>query len=82
MSDADLEEEMEDLLEDADANTNMANLLQSLNADSTRMERVSFRAPGKLLARLDLLIEQGEFVNRSTALRAATRQLVEEAEDE
>jgi metal-responsive CopG/Arc/MetJ family transcriptional regulator len=44
--------------------------------NETDMQRVTFRAEETLIDDLDQLVEDGEFPNRSAALRAAARQVV------
>jgi len=47
-----------------------------ITKNETDMQRVTFRADEALVDDLDQLVEDGEFPNRSAALRAAARQVV------
>ncbi|AEN06685.1 ribbon-helix-helix domain-containing protein [Halolamina sp.] len=42
------------------------------------MERVTLRIPKQQIDRVEQLVERGEYPNRSEAIRAAVRQLVDD----
>ncbi len=42
------------------------------------METVTAKLPGRLASELDLLVKQGWFANRSDAVRAAVRDMVDQ----
>jgi Arc/MetJ-type ribon-helix-helix transcriptional regulator len=44
-------------------------------------ERVTFRLPESQLEALEALAEQGEYPNRSEAIRCAVRQLLEDGDE-
>ena len=43
-----------------------------------QMERVTFRVPEKKIEEVDALVDEGEFPNRSEAIRQAVRDLIRE----
>lgn len=46
-----------------------------------RMERVTFRIPKQHLEEVETLVDEGEFPNRSEAIRSALRTLLNDATD-
>jgi Arc/MetJ-type ribon-helix-helix transcriptional regulator len=51
-----------------------------MSEDSDAMERLTLRVPGSEKDRLDELVDQGKFVNRSEAVRTAIRELLAQHE--
>jgi antitoxin ParD1/3/4 len=45
-------------------------------------ERVSVRMPPELIEQLEELVDDGEYSNRSDAIRSAARELVRETDDD